>query len=265
MNKGASMQISTLNNKTTRAQKLGAYFLLINAFFIVLGIILGIEENSQLPKTITASIIDIAIGISIIMNKDKWILYAKIRVIGGLIVYSVIAIASKDYWTLFVQVLLSISMLLVLLGNAGKVRKILSIILFSFIILLYTIGTFSLYSGDSLIDGFRLTKEYTLIDIDDNDMFKLPSLPQKWKMRSKDSYSDENQYVDLWLVDPFKDSHIMIIYESFDYMHGIEHQTLIENILNNAKAVGEIDVLNEDRDIYNLTTKKEEVRNGINC
>ena len=142
-------------------------------------------------------------------------------------------------------------MLLVLLGNAGKVRKILSIILFSFIILLYTIGTFSLYSGDSLIDGFRLTKEYTLIDIDDNDMFKLPSLPQKWKMRSKDSYSDENQYVDLWLVDPFKDSHIMIIYESFDYMHGIEHQTLIENILNNAKAVGEIDVLNEDRDIYN--------------
>lgn len=236
--------------KTTTAYKIAAAYLMINAFFVLMGIVLGIEDSSKLTMLLTSSVIDLVIGVSILMNRSKWILYAKIRVILGLVAYSSIAVASKDYWTLGVQVVLSLSILLVLMGSAGKARRIVSIVFFSLVFLIYAEGTISASTGRSVIGGWRLTREYSLVDIDRGGDFDIPEMTKNWKMRLPDSYVLENQYVDLWLVNPYRDAHIMIIYESFDSPHGVEHSVFVDNVLSNAEAVASVEVLYDETDEY---------------
>lgn len=229
----------TRDEGTTRSHKLAAVLMLVNAGFVFLSVALGMEDESRIGAVIASSAIDVLISVSILRDKNKWILWAKIRVAVGLAFYGGTSIIAGDYWSLGVQVILSLSLLLVLIGNAGPVRRAISIALFGVLAILSISGT-----AFDIGRPARLTRQYSLVELEPIVDFDVPALPKSWKMRDPASYSFENQDVNLWLVNPRDDSHILIIQEFAG--PGTDHASFVAAVQANARSVGELTILSEN-------------------
>lgn len=234
----------------SRSEKLGGLFLLVNAVFVILSLIWGLSDVSRTTMFITSGLIDLGIGISLLLNYRKFLSFAKVRLIAGIVIFGGMAIFSQDFFSLAVQLVLSSSILILLFGKTSQLRMGFAVVLFSLILFFYVDSSLSVFTGSSIVNGIRFHNEYTLVEIEDDSFLHLPGLPDSWKMRAKSSYVDINPVVSTWLVDPYKDSHIMVIHEELPSGFEITHSMIVDSVLDNAQFMAKVAVLEQQQDEY---------------
>lgn len=109
------------------ARYAGALFL-ANAAFVLLEA--AVTSTKQAPPTniIVPLVIDGLIGASLLQGKDKYRTWAIVRVALGLVLFGILRAISGSYWGLFVQSLVSGSLLCLLLGNPTRPRIVLGFV-----------------------------------------------------------------------------------------------------------------------------------------
>jgi hypothetical protein len=107
---------------------------------ILNGALAGLEFLDARGQNILPIIIDILIGISLLQGKVRWRTLAIVRVALGAAIFTAIHLIGADYVLAVLQLVVSGSLLLVLVGEAKKVRIAVACSLFGVYALLEVVG-----------------------------------------------------------------------------------------------------------------------------
>lgn len=112
--------------EATAGQRLAGLLLVVNALLILVGAALSLRApqaaTGPLPPGVgvVPAVIDMAIGASLLSGSGRLALWATVRVVVGMVVFTALQIKSPV--AVVIQILVAGSFLLLLLGDAGKPR-----------------------------------------------------------------------------------------------------------------------------------------------
>lgn len=207
----------------TPAQRLAGGMLVVNALlsFVALGLIPDAPKSTALPGpgSVVSGIFDVVIGTMLIFNHGRMAAWALVRVVLGLVLFTLLYVVAGDLVTAAVQVGLSSALLLLLIGRAGILRLALGCVLFSLYLLVSVAGISALTTGHNPLGGLILGLKGEL----DGHVagavegraspFRLQVPDTGWSRRNAAIASRDNPLADLWLVQPNHDSHVVVIDE----------------------------------------------------
>ena len=115
-------------DKLTLGQQIAGGLLLVNAIFVLLSEFLIPADPKLGPlfapgRSVMPAIIDLAIGVSLLRGKPKYRTWALVRVLLGTVLFTAAA-WGKDPLMTASQIMIGASLLLFLLGDAGRVRLV---------------------------------------------------------------------------------------------------------------------------------------------
>ncbi len=124
--------------------------LIANAIFVLIGSIIDIENVAPI-NPIGAAVMDIVLGIALVRGSRKIVVWVIVRVILGLLLFSGLAIASSDWASFWIQIVLSSGVLLLLVGNASRPRIIAAGALLSLYMVAAVAGLQQMATGRSFL------------------------------------------------------------------------------------------------------------------
>jgi ribosomal protein L40E len=104
----------------TMGQKIAAAVLILNGLVLVLEAI--ITQDAQTSRGVRSAIVSIILGGYLFTGRPSALVWAKVAVILGAVLFTAIAVAQADLYTAVFQMLFSLSLIGLLFGRAGKIR-----------------------------------------------------------------------------------------------------------------------------------------------
>jgi hypothetical protein len=250
----------------TTGQRIGGALLITNAILVLLEAGLMPADPNPTPltspgRTLIPALVDIVIGISLLSKNRKFLPWAIVRVVFGLVVFTAIY-ATKDPFLAVMQVTVSGSLLLLLVGDAGKPRMAIGGALFGLYALTSILGLGATLTGKNPIAAIVWSVSG---DIEpgpagavtgDASHYRLRAPSDKWHMRKPEAAKKDNALADRWMVRPDVDAHVLVIAEKVPGML-VMPDALTDVVLDNAKrAATAFEVVDRDK----LKTLPEEGR-----
>lgn len=210
-----------------------AIIVLIESFFIKDQILLGSPVNSVVTSVI--------IGVLLLVNRKGALTWAKVAIILGAIVFTALFIYKKDYFSAVFQLFFSLSLLGLIIGSPSKARVVAASSIIAVCFLLEIVGIVSLASGNNIIQGIYLRSTQSLQGIPKGEVsgsydaytVKVPG--GSWKQRKREAALRDNPVADMWLINPEKDAHLIIVFERKTDASNNNIDTLVASVITNAR------------------------------
>lgn len=211
--------------ETTLGQRIAGALLIANAVIIGLEFLLmPTDPTSKDPlsspgRSVLPAIIDIAIGVSLLSKNKKVLTWAIFRAALGLVLFVGIRVAQGDMLSAVMQLAVSGSLLLLLIGNASKPRIAVASGLFGIYGLLSLVGIGAELTGTnplaSAIQGAsgQLEPGPARNVTGKISHYQLSTPSDKWRLRTPEAARKDNPLADLWLIRPDIDAHVVVIAE----------------------------------------------------
>lgn len=213
----------------------------------VLVLIEGVQGGGNVSPVST--IFDFLIGGSLLANKDKYLVWAKVRVGLGLLVFGGMLLSQGDVAGFVVQAIFSTALLLLLLGQPGKARTALGAALAGVVVLLVIFGSLVDATGSNPLAGLAYqgqTEEVPGGVVRGQLRPYELSLPNAdWRLRKEEAAKKDNALSDRWVIKPGADAHVMVIVEELEagttLDFGAYQQAVTQNLRSASKDFRVID------------------------
>jgi hypothetical protein len=185
----------------------------------------------QMPGGVVSIAIDAVIGGSLIAGKEKFLVWAKLRVVLGLVLYSVVNLGTGDYYSALFQIVFSIALIGLLFGNPGAAR--IGVSAMTSVVCMVT-ATIGLMGGSvPFLNPYLGQLEEVAGGRIDRADYQL-AVPSEWKLRKPEFAVKDNPVAEVWLVHAPSDSHVLVIAERLD--QPIDLEGFQQNVLTNLRA-----------------------------
>lgn len=233
--------------EATLGQRIAGGLLIANAAIVGLELlIMPTDPTSKDPfsspgRSVVPAVIDVFIGVSLLSKNKKVLPWAIFRAALGLVLFLAIRAMQGDVFLAVMQVAVSGSLLLLLIGDASKPRIAFASALFSIYGLLSLVGIGAELTGTnplaSLIQGAsgQLEGEPARNVTGDKSHYQLSTPSDKWRLRTREAAQKENPLADRWLIRPDVDAHVVVIAEKLPGSM-LAPDPLVEAVLQNFKA-----------------------------
>ncbi|MRG90555.1 hypothetical protein [Polyangium spumosum] len=229
----------------TTGQRIAGGLLIVNAVLVLIEAAVLPPDPDPTPltspgRTFLPAIIDVAIGISLLARNRKFLPWAIVRVVFGLIVLTAV-LAFKDPFLAVMQVVVSGSLLLLLVGDAGKPRVAVGGVLFGVYALINVLGLSATLTGTNPIAALVWTargdieSEPAGVVTGDASHYQLRAPSDRWRMRKPESAKKDNPLADRWITRPDLDAHVMVIAEKVPGMLVLP-DALADAVIENGKT-----------------------------
>lgn len=211
--------------EATLGQRIAGGLLITNAVIVFLELaIMPSEPTSKEPfsspgQSILPAIIDVVIGVSLLSKSKKVLPWAIFRAALGLVLFVAVRAIQGDVFLAVMQVAVSGSLLLLLVGDASKPRIAFGSVLFSIYGLLSFVGIGAELTGTNplavLIQGAsgQLEKGPARNVTGEKSHYQISAPSDKWRLRTREAADKENPLADRWLIRPDVDAHVVVIAE----------------------------------------------------
>jgi hypothetical protein len=224
--------------------------LIANAILVLIGSIIDIENVAPI-NPIGAAVMDIVLGIALVRGSRKIVVWVIVRVILGLLLFSGLAIASSDWASFWIQIVLSSGVLLLLVGNASRPRIIAAGALLSLYMVAAVAGLQQMATGRSFLTPLYAKGLYDLEPFEPGRLhgsvvaYTIEPPADGWQLRTPEAARRDNPAVDHWLVNPAIDAHIIVIAESVDPGAELTVEALSAAVVSNFETAMEDFSLND--------------------
>jgi hypothetical protein len=233
-----------VSDGATRAQRIAGGVLIANALLVLLETIILKDDPSpggfSAGRSFIPALIDVGIGGSLLSGNRKLLGWAVVRVALGLVIFAGMSVASKDYYTTVMQVVVSGALLALLLGDAGKPRVVAALSGFGLYAALEVIGVVSILTGHNPIASVVMSLSGDIEPRAAQEVegiacgYKLTMPNDSWHLRKAEAAKKDNPIVDRWLVRPDQDAHILVIAEELPGQE-IPIEAYADTIVENAQ------------------------------
>jgi len=229
----------------TTGQRIAGGLLIVNAAIVLLEMAVLPADPNPTPLTspgrnIIPALIDVGIGISLLTGNRKLLPWAVVRVVFGLVILTALQ-AFKDPFLAVMQVLVSGSLLLLLVGEAGKPRMAVGGALFGFYALVNVLGLSASITGTNPIAALAWTargdieREPAGVVTGDASHYRLRAPSDAWHVRKPESAKKDNPLADRWISRPDLDAHVIVIAEKVPGMLVLP-DALADAVIQNGKS-----------------------------
>lgn len=218
--------------------------LIANAILVLIGSFIDIEHVAPI-NPIGAAVMDIVLGIALVRGARKVVVWVIVRVILGLLLFSGLAIAARDWGSFWTQIVLSLGILLLLVGKASRPRIIAGAALLSLYMVAAASGLQQMATGRSFLTPLYSRGLYDLDAIESGRLhgttvpYTIEPPAEGWQLRSPEAARRDNPVVDHWLVNPTIDAHIIVIAESVDPGAELTVEALSDAVVSNFETAME--------------------------
>jgi hypothetical protein len=219
------------------APKLAGIILLVNSVFIAIEAFVLPGEAGSSSQSIGGIVGTIIISGMLLSGNPKGLVWARIVVILGGVVFTIKPVMEGDLFSAGFQLVFSASLILLLFGSPGKKRIVLSLVFAGLCFLLETLGIVMEITGENYIGAAILESTSDLTDLPGNTLqghacgYTLAFPPDgQWRAMSQQQIQRDNPDADAWVMNPVRDLHVMIIVEAADF----DVDTLVDIIIENA-------------------------------
>jgi len=232
--------------EATLGQRIAGGLLIANAVIVGLELLLmPSDPTSKDPfnspgRSVLPALIDVFIGVSLLSKNKKVLPWAILRAALGLVIFVAIRAVQGDVFLAVMQMAVSGSLLLLLIGDAAKPRIAIGGALFGIYGLLSLVGIGAELTGHnplaSLIQGAsgQLEAEPARNITGETSHYQLTTPSDKWRLRTREAAHKDNPLADRWLTRPDIDAHVIVIAEKIPGGM-ILPDALTDAVIDNAK------------------------------
>lgn len=232
------------------AQRIAGGALLINAIFLAIETIFfsaGAAESRQYSSIV----ISFGIGILLLVGVRQVLLWAKISVIAGAILFTAQYVAADDVFMVTFQVAFSLGLILLLFGRPHRIRLGIAIALLLMYFSLEVVGLQQEFTGQNVLtstlvrarNDLEPLKSSHVIGVEVPYIFEVDE--SRWLAMTQEGVKVENPIVDRWLVQPDYDAHLFTIPEVLGPDEYIELEDLVEAVIANGREGSDKFTINE--------------------
>ncbi|HEX7181719.1 MAG TPA: hypothetical protein VF756_07740 [Thermoanaerobaculia bacterium] len=222
-------------------------------------------------RRIGSVVIDVILGIMVMIGNEGALKWTKIRVVLGAVIFTGILIAQGDMASMVFQIAFSAAILTLLIGEARGLRLGLGLSAAAFYFVVAVLGMgqgfFTRMTLKSQVAGDPVTRV-------EGDYLKYHlTMPanQQWYLRETEAARKDNPVVDIWLVRPDSDAHVITIVEELedeDGAYDISLDDYTEAVIQNGRASSsEFQVVEQStlaRPVYGKMLHTVSVVDGLN-
>jgi hypothetical protein len=237
--------------------------LIANAILVLIESVMDIEKVAPI-NPIGAAVMDVVLGIALVRGSRRVVIWVIVRVILGVLLFSGLAIASSDWVSFWIQIVLSSGVLLLLVGNASRPRIIAAAALLSLYMVAAAAGLQQVATGRSFLTPLYAKGLYDLGPVEPGRLhgsivaYTIEPPVDGWQLRSPEAARRDNPAVDHWLVNPTTDAHIIVIAESVDPATELSVEALADAVVSNFETAIE-DFSLDDRAARPILGRQAEV------
>lgn len=227
----------------TIGQQIAGGLLCINAVFVLLSAFVIPADPKLGPmfapeRSIIPALIDVLIGVSLLSRKTKYITWAIVRAVVGMTLFAALAF-SKDGMMAASFVMLGTSLLLLLVGNAGRPRMAIGSAVFFVYALLNLAGLSATILGINPLGPIIQSamgdiESAPAVVVGDTSHYRVKKPSHHWYLRTSKAAKKTNELSDRWLTQPERDAHVMIIVEKTPGLQ-LSADVLTHEMVKNAK------------------------------
>ncbi|MDI3286356.1 hypothetical protein [Polyangium sp. 15x6] len=232
-------------HEVTPAQRIAGGLLIVNAVLVLIEAAVLPPDPNPTPLTspgrsFLPAIIDIVIGVSLVSKNRKFLPWAVVRVAFGLVVLTAL-LAFKDPFLAVMQVVVSGSFLLLLVGDAGKPRMAVGGALFGIYALINVLGLSATLTGSNPIAALVWTARGDVestpagVVTGDASHYRLRAPSDRWRLRKPEAAKKDNPLADRWISRPDLDAHVLVIAEKAPGMLVLP-EALADAVIQNGKT-----------------------------
>jgi len=238
--------------------KIAAMMLIINSLFLVAELFI-MEEYDPIGHSIGSIIVGLVMGVLILANKRGVLIWARIAIIFGAVVFTAIQLANQNYFGVVIQLLFSLSLLGLIFGKPGNLRIGICTAFLIFYVFLELDGLQAEHTGRSIFarvlsstTGFYESIENgTVYGSDKSYILEIPNA--NWKRRSERYAKKDNPSADVWLMYPDYDAHIIMVHEVGADSLIFDLELITDAVIQNARIASE-SLIVEKRECLVLTS-----------
>lgn len=212
--------------EVTLGQRIAGAMLIANGVLLALEVGVMSSTSSSIDSTglrspsatSTAALVDIIIGVSLLAKSRRWVRWAVIRAVLGLVVYTAI-LGFENPFAALMQLGVSSALLLMLIGDAGKRRLAIGGAVFGLYAFLGVLGIRATLTGTMPFAGFvgmvsgDIESTPAGIIIGGASHYRLHAPSDKWHLRKPSAAKKDNPLADRWLTQPGANAHVLVIAE----------------------------------------------------
>ncbi|MEO8361502.1 MAG: hypothetical protein ABI672_15825 [Vicinamibacteria bacterium] len=228
--------------------------LIVNVVGILLErMVMPADTKTPLPVsgTLVSILIDLFIGYKLLRGEDgsSVLGWARFRVVAGMLLFTGLQIAAANPLVAVIQFGFSAGLLMLLLGDPGKLRMAMGVLLAGAYFSLEMLGLVALTIGHNPVTQVALMTQVDGASVTVVEGAKFPynvTLPTagKWYLRNAAVSRKESPDSDRWIIRPDRDAHVIVIAENL--AEPLPMQALRDAVVANFKKTGdEFEVLEE--------------------
>lgn len=236
------------------AQRLAGIALLLNGLF------LGIEavyfsQGAVESRTYSSIMVSLVIGGLLVAGIEKALIWAKISVIAGAVLYTAQYVVAKDYFMSAFQLAFSIGLLLLLFGRPQRIRIGVAAILLMAYFGLEVLGLQQEFTGQHFLTSQFVKARNDLEPIEGNTIrgivapYSFEVDGDHWMAMTQEGIRAENSVVERWLVQPKFDAHLFTIPEVLEEGDSIPLTDLVDAVIANGREGSDQFTVNEQKDL----------------
>ena len=222
MSTSASSDGVALGIDASTGQRVAGALLIVNAALVIFETLAlpDPQPGAAMPGMAVTSLIDVALGASLLSGSTAAVTFTLVRVGLGLVLFTLVRVVAVDWWAAGMQVAVSVALLLLLVGRAGKLRIAVAGVLFGLYVASEALGCYIILSGHNPLARTVFTARGELEREPAGDVagvrldYHLRAPSDHWYLRTADAAARDNPLADRWLMRPDRDAHLVVIAES---------------------------------------------------
>ncbi len=197
----------------------------------------------QGPPMFGAALFDLALGVSLVRGNERFRGLVVVRIVLGLLLHTLLAAARKDWAVAALQVVVSLSLLGLIVGRAGRARMTASLVGFALYLSVATLGLVALRAGPNFIASAVASVSPAYVHPTPSAVqgvrgrYRLP-VPAGWMLHTQANIYAVNPLVDQWLTDPSTDAHVMVVAETIRPDQVADPARLLQVMVDNVRTRG---------------------------
>ncbi len=234
--------------EATLGQRIAGALLIANAAIVGLEMLLMTPDPtlkdpfSSSGRSVVPALIDVIIGVYLLSKNKKVVPWAIFRAALGLVIFVAVRVVQGDAFLAVMQIAVSGSLLLLLIGDASKPRIAVGGALFGVYGLLSLVGIGAELTGQNPLASFiqgasgQIEAQPARNVTGDASHYQLTTPSDKWRLRTREAAQKDNPLADRWLTRPDVDAHVIVIPEKIPG-GTILPDALTDAVIENAKKL----------------------------
>lgn len=238
------------NGTLTLSQRIAGAALVLNAVFLGLEAIY-FTEGAVESREYSSIVISLMLGGLLLAGVEKALLWAKISVIAGAVLYTAKYVAAQDLFMIGFQLAFSAGLLLLLFGRPHRIRIGIAVALLLGYFGLEVLGLQQEFTGQHFLTSHFVQARNDLEPLTGDTVTGLVAPytfgvdSARWMSMTQAGIQAENPVVDRWLVQPEYDAHLFTIPEVLGEEEYIPLDDLVDAVIANGQEGSEQFTVNE--------------------